>query len=389
MTGWHLMDNLGFLQIQFIMKILFLIVIAFFCSLCSPRQQDQQSSEEKEVVKTIVSIEGENFLINGIPTLQGVVWNGINMEGLLPNSRMVQGIFDDQNPETVANWIYPDTQTWDPDRNTNEFIAAMDEWYAHGLLSFTINLQGGSPFGYSKDQPWENNAFNADGSLRDAYMKRLEKILDRANELGMVPIVGLFYFGQDERLQDDDAVRNAVKNTITWILDKGYENVLIEIANECNNRGYQREIIKQENTHELINQAKGITKNGKRLLVATSFNGNTLPPGNVVEVSDYILIHGNGVHQPERITEMVQLVRAMPEYKPMPIVFNEDDHFDFDLPMNNMIAAFQSKASWGYFDYRMKDEGFEDGYQSVPVDWGIHSERKKAFFGKLKEITGK
>jgi hypothetical protein len=104
-----------------------------------------------------------------------------------------------------------------------------------------------------------------------------------------------------------------------------------------------------------------------------------LPPGNVVEVSDYILIHGNGVHQPERITEMVQLVRAMPEYKPLPIVFNEDDHFDFDLPMNNMIAAFQSKASWGYFDYRMKDEGFEDGYQSVPVDWGIHSERKKAF----------
>jgi hypothetical protein len=72
-------------------------------------------------------------------------------------------------------------------------------------------------------------------------MKRLEKILDKANELGMVPIVGLFYFGQDERLQDDDAVRNAVKNTITWILDKGYENVLIEIANECNNRGYQRE----------------------------------------------------------------------------------------------------------------------------------------------------
>ncbi len=35
----------------------------------------------------------------------------------------------------------------------------------------------------------------------------------------------------------------------------------------------------------------------------------------------------------------------------------------------------------------MKDEHFEDGYQSVPVDWGIHSARKKAFFAKLKEIT--
>jgi hypothetical protein len=35
----------------------------------------------------------------------------------------------------------------------------------------------------------------------------------------------------------------------------------------------------------------------------------------------------------------------------------------------------------------MKDEGFESGYQSVPVDWGINSERKKMFFKKLREIT--
>lgn len=341
------------------------------------------------MIRTTVAIEGENFLINGEPTLKGIQWNDINMEGLLPNARMVQGIFDDLNPETDSLWIYPDTGIWDPERNTNEFVAAMDDWYAHGLLSFTINLQGGSPFGYSKNQPWENNAFNPDGSLREAYMRRLEKILDKADALGMVPIVGLFYFGQDERLSDDEAVRVAVDNAITWILDKGYENVLIEIANECNNKGYQRDIIKQENIHHLINQAKGIARNGKRLLVATSFNGNTLPPGNVLEVSDFILIHGNGVHDPARITEMVELVRAMPEYRPMPVVFNEDDHFDFDQPMNNMIAAFKAHASWGYFDFRMKDEGFEDGYQSVPVDWGINSERKKAFFGKLKEITGK
>ena len=36
----------------------------------------------------------------------------------------------------------------------------------------------------------------------------------------------------------------------------------------------------------------------------------------------------------------------------------------------------------------MKDEGFAEGYQSVPVDWGIHSARKRAFFAKLREITG-
>jgi hypothetical protein len=36
----------------------------------------------------------------------------------------------------------------------------------------------------------------------------------------------------------------------------------------------------------------------------------------------------------------------------------------------------------------MKEEGFAEGYQSVPVDWGINSERKKGFFRLMKEITG-
>jgi hypothetical protein len=36
----------------------------------------------------------------------------------------------------------------------------------------------------------------------------------------------------------------------------------------------------------------------------------------------------------------------------------------------------------------MKDEGFDEGYQSVPVNWSISSDRKKGFFNKLEEITG-
>jgi hypothetical protein len=67
----------------------------------------------------------------------------------------------------------------------------------------------------------------------------------------------------------------------------------------------------------------------------------------VVGVSDFLLLHGNGV-----------------------------------------IEAVKAYASWGYFDYRMKGEGFEHGFQSVPVDWDIGSSRKKAFFEQLKEVTG-
>ena len=81
------------------------------------------------------------------------------------NSRMVQGIYDDLNPETAPRWAYADTGRWDARRNTREFLAAMPEWRRYGLLAFTLNLQGGSPEGYSKGQPWHNSAFESDGSL--------------------------------------------------------------------------------------------------------------------------------------------------------------------------------------------------------------------------------
>jgi hypothetical protein len=331
---------------------------------------------------TKVSIQGDKFFINGKPTFEGRSWNGVEVEGLLPNSRMVQGVFDDLNPETVSKWDYPDGK-WDANRNTDEFIAAMPEWRKHGLLAFTINFQGGSPEGYSRVQPWENNAFEPDGTLRPAFADRMDRIVVEADKLGMVVILGIFYFGQDERLNDEKAVVKAVDNTIDWLSKKGYTNVIIEVANESNNKSYQHGIISNDRIHELILHIKA---KAPELLVATSFNGNTLPPDKVVEVSDYILIHGNGVHNPARITEMVQQVRALPSYRPMPIVFNEDDHFDFDKPENNYTAATKAYASWGYFDFRMKDEEFDEGYQSVPVNWGISSHRKKGFFNKTKEI---
>lgn len=337
--------------------------------------------------QTVVSIQEQKFLINGAPTLAGRTWRDYDVEGLLPNSRMVQGVFDDLNSETRAQWAYADTKTWDADRNTLEFIAAMPAWRAHGLLAFTINLQGGSPYGYSKAQPWINSAFTPAGELRAAYMARLERILTRADELGMVAIVGYFYFGQDERLQEEAAVIKATDNATNWILDKGYTNVLVEVNNECNVR-YHHAILQPARVDELITCVAHNTRDGRRLLVSTSYGGGTVPKSNVVKAADYILVHGNGVKDPQRIIEMVRQTREVEGYRPMPIVFNEDDHFDFDQPMNNFIAATSVGASWGYFDFRMKEEGFDEGYQSVPVNWGISSARKRGFFGLVREMTG-
>lgn len=376
------------------MRTAFLLPFALF-TVAAPAAEPPKPAARK----TVVAITGDAFRINGEPTYKGRTWNGKTgrgsgepaggspnkkIEGLLLNSRMVQATFDDLNPDTRNTWAYPDTKKWDADRNTREFVAAMTQWRKHGLLAVTLNLQGGSPTGYSKDQPWHNSAFTADGTLRPEYLARMEKVLDKADELGMVVILGLFYFGQDERLKDEPSVIRSTDNALDWLTEKGYRNVLIEVNNECNVR-YDHAILKPERVHELIDRVR---KHRGKFLAGTSYGGNTVPKENVVKASDFLLLHGNGVTKPERIAEMVQQTRKVPGYTPKPILFNEDDHFDFDKPANNFVAAVGEYASWGYFDYRMKGEGFDDGYQSVPVNWGISSPRKKGFFTLLSAMTG-
>lgn len=336
--------------------------------------------------KTSVAIQGDQFLLNGKLTYAGRSFEGMKIEGLLMNSRMIQGIFDDDNPETRERWKFPDTGRWDPERNTREYIAAMPEWRRHGLLAFTLGMQGGSPEGYSKVQPWVNSAYRPDGSIKKPFAARLQRILDRADQLGMVVILNYFYFGQDERLTDANAIRRAARETTEWVLRRGYTNVIVDLVNESDNRSYQQDSLKAANVHELIEFVKSISHRGRRLLAGTSFNGGTVAPDNAVRVSDFILLHGNGVRDPNRISAMVDEVRKRPSYRPMPVLFNEDDHFDFDKPSNNMRRALSKYASWGYFDPGKSD--YVDGYQSMPVNWSINTERKKAFFAFVKQVTG-
>jgi hypothetical protein len=333
-----------------------------------------------------VTILDNQFYMNGELTYKGRYWENSKIEGLLFNSRMVQGIFDDANPATRSNFKYPDTGLWDANRNTNEFVESMKKWRSHGLLAFTLNLQGGSPLGYGNNG-WINTAFDEKGNLKHPYINRLEKILNKAEELKMVVILGYFYFGQDQILKNEQSVINAVDNITHWILDKGYRNILIEINNECDIQ-YDHKILQPERVHELIQRVQQMKKGGYRLLVSTSYTGGKIPLPNVTKAADYILLHGNGVNSSVQLRKMIDETKILIKDNIKPIVFNEDDHFNFESDTSNFIESVRSYVSWGYFDYRMKDEGFENGFQSVPVDWGINSDRKKKFFQKLKEITG-
>jgi hypothetical protein len=344
------------------------------------------------LARTTVDVEGDRFRIDGRLTYPGRCFRGHRIEGLLLNARMVQGVFDDLNPDTRSMFAYSDGP-FDAERNTSEFIAAMPGWRRAGLLAFTVNFQGGSPQGYSSEQPWHNSAFAADGRLRPDYAARMGRIVERADELKMVVILGFIYFGQDQRLSDEAAVVAAVANATEWIVAGGRTNVIVEIANEIDVPRYTHEILKPDRCHELIEMvqrasAGRIANRAGRLLVGTSYRGGSIPRPNVVGAADVLFLHGNHVDDPAEIRSMVRETQALPSYRGQPILFNEDDHFDFDRDDNNFLAAVAEGASWGLFDYRLPGEGPECGFQSVPVDWRIIAPRKRAFFNLLAEMTG-
>jgi hypothetical protein len=127
--------------------------------------------------------------------------------------------------------------------------------------------------------------------------------------------------------------------------------------------------------------------NGKKI-EGLLMNARIVQGDKVVRASDFLLLHGNGQNRPEQIVTLIRKTRSVPGYRSMPVLINEDDHYDFDQAQNNLTAAVNEYVSWGFFDYRHRGDGFDEGFQSPPANWGLSSARKKAFFTKIGEITG-
>lgn len=335
--------------------------------------------------RPVLSIDGEDFHIDGTPTYEGGSWRGHRIEGLLFNSRMVQGIFDDENPQTRELWAYPDTGEWDAERNTREFVAAMPSWREAGLLAVTVCLQGGGPI-YTKPVPYDryiNSAYDPRGNLKPAYMARLERILDRAAELEMTVILGLAYFGVDHRYIDSpDAVRAMVDAVVDWLAERDYRHVLIEIANEQTRiRTKSGNVEALELMARIRERSAQAYPDGFTLLCSTSLGGGGMHSEEYLRAMDFVLVHGNG-RGPEQHVEMIRGIResAAWQERPRPIVFNEA-HTDVSC----LWACAENHASWGYFDQGTSN--YRDGYQTPPVRWAVNTENKQRFFDLLRRIT--
>ena len=282
---------------------------------------------------------------------------------------MINVAFDDENAATRSRWVYADTGVWDTERNISEFVAAVPTYAAYGLTAITIGMQGGNPaLSTSEPQPWHVSAFRADGTLKAAWLSRLDRAIRACDANGIVVILNYFYFGQDQRLTDEAAVVRATDNATDWVMSQGYTNVLVEVGNEAD-YNYEHSILGPDRIHELIQRVQ--QRSSGRLKVSSSLSGGGIPDDPLLAASDFVLLHGNG-QTATSIRNMVDTVRSRSSYQasPKPIVFNEDS-----TTLANFDAAVEKDAGWGYHD--------KSGFQIVPINWTLNTSSKQAFFGRV------
>jgi len=265
-------------------------------------------------------------IVNGKWHLNGqVTYPGAKAEGLLMNVRMVNSVFEDAT-----------RKDFNPEANTDKFIAQIPDYAAHGARVFTICLQGGMP-GY---EGAVNSAFHPDGSLRGTYLKRVRRVIEACDRAGVAVILGCYYQRQDQILKDEDAVKAGVVNVVNWIKANGYTNVMLEIANEFDHGGFDRTIIRTpEGMAGLVQLAK---KTDPNLLVSASGLGHGRMFDNVAQASDFILIHFNGV----ALKDIPSQIEALKKYG-KPIVCNEDDKMGEEAARAAELSVANG-ASWGF-----------------------------------------
>ena len=289
---------------------------------------------------TVVGIRGPQFTLNGQLTYSaatGFPQADPNLAGTLLNVRAVQGIFDDANYPQMGSrknpyrsntlgdifWDYPDGP-WDAERNVREFLAALPDWRRCGLLAFTVNLQGGGPpdGNYGEKiylQPHNNSGFDPHGNLKPAYADRLRRVISEADRLGMVVIVGFFYFGSNERIEispDDRYVKEAILQGCRFLKQLPHRNVLIEINNETNARSYKHHILQPDGALDAVLLAQQTVE--RQIPVSMSWSGGIMPRGSRGDAAlrsvDYVMFHTNG-QTPEQVHQTIAAMRQWTGYK--------------------------------------------------------------------------
>ena len=129
----------------------------------------------------------------------------------------------------------------------------------------------------------------------------------------MIVIVNYFYWRQISYI-DPAQIISITERTTDWLLRTGYENILVDLANEAGDL-WPDDRFKTEYVSRLVEIAQNITYHNRKLLCSSSTGGgDAIPVPGCVRIEDFSMPHGNGC-TPDRLRSKLRKLKSYEEYK--------------------------------------------------------------------------
>lgn len=115
---------------------------------------------------------------------------------------------------------------------TDHLLGQLDDYKSHGVNMVAVYFMGSSNCAV--------DPFSADGKqIEKSHLLRMEQIIEACNSREMIVVLGIFYqHVKEKEIRDFEACKDAVKTVAKWLKQKGYRNVILNIANEQSSFGY-------------------------------------------------------------------------------------------------------------------------------------------------------
>ena len=164
------------------------------------------------------------------------------------------------------------------DTAAEQLIRNLDVFASYGVNTLGVYFMG-SRFGDVK-------GYREDATLNPIYTERMGRIIEAADERGMVVLVGCLYWGGSRSKWESwtqSQAEAAVANTVRWLKDHDYRNVLVDIDNE----GMAKRA-KGFDSRRMVIAGKNVDRG---CVIATNFKGDPPPEADL------------GIHFSSKVTD--------------------------------------------------------------------------------------
>lgn len=126
---------------------------------------------------------------------------------------------------------------------TERHVRNLDNMVAHGINCIGVYIQGSN--GGHPNPEGGRNGYNADGTLKPEFARRLEWLVREADVRGMVVMVGLFSPRKDQEFKDEAAIKRACEETAKFLVRRKLRNVFCDIMHEYNHSRIDHDIFRE------------------------------------------------------------------------------------------------------------------------------------------------